>query len=39
MEKIGQTLNHLGRSGRVVAEELMQAILADSDVADFIAVH
>ena len=39
MEKIGQTLNHLGRSGRVVAEELMQAILADRDVADFIAAH
>ncbi|KHD45790.1 primosomal protein DnaI [Streptococcus hongkongensis] len=39
MEKIGQTIDKKGHLGRNNANELIQVILADPEVAEFIASH
>lgn len=39
MEKIGDTMAKLGQNSRVNSDQLIQTILADPEVADFISRH
>lgn len=39
MEKIGKMVEHLGQASRVASAELIEAILADQEVAEFIKGH
>ena len=39
MEKVGQTLSHSGHLRQAETDALMQEILADSEIAEFIANH